>query len=388
MASTPALVVLADGNFFTGTAFGARGRTFGEVVFNTSMTGYQEILTDPSYSGQLVTMTSPHIGNYGVNELDVESTKVQAAGLIVREASRSASNYRATGTLQDYLTEQGVSAISGVDTRALTRRIRDAGAIMGAIVHDAVPADVPEIVAAIQAQPDYGSRDFVSAASVKVPSRVVLEPTGDAYCPTRVQLVADMQWPAEDAAKPLVVVVDYGVKFSILRRLADEGVRVLLVPHDMSSADVLGLAPEGILLSNGPGDPGAMDGAVERVKALIGHGPLFGICLGHQLLSRALGGETFKLPFGHRGPNQPVMEAATGKVQITSQNHGYAVKFATPPEDLVVTYKNLNDGTVEGIEIPSIQAFSVQHHPEAGPGPRDALPMFRQFGDAIRAKSA
>lgn len=381
--SEPALVVLADGTWFSGKSFGATGRSVGEVVFNTSMSGYQEILTDPSYRGQLVTMTAPHIGNYGVNGVDVESDRVQVAGLIVREASRNASNYRATGTLQDYLQDAGVPGITGVDTRALTRRIRDAGAIMGAVVHGALPEDAPAIAAELASGPQYGDLDYVSLVSTREPQRVVLRETGDRYVPHTVSLVPDTgEWPNQ---APLVVVIDYGVKYSILRYLADRGFRVLLVPHDTSAEAILARSPAGVMLSNGPGDPGSMDGAVGRVDALLGKIPMFGICLGHQLLSRAIGGETFKLKFGHRGPNQPVLEQATGKVQITAQNHGYAVTLDDPKVPVTVSYKNLNDGTIEGIEVPSLRAFSAQHHPEAAPGPHDASGLFDRFWEMVEA---
>ena len=348
------------------------------------MSGYQEILTDPSYRGQLVTMTSPHIGNYGVNELDVESDRVQVSGFIVRQVSGIASNYRATGTLQEYLTDAGVPGITGVDTRALTLRIRDAGAVMGALVHDATPADVPAIVEQIAASPDYGSIDFVSVVSTRTRKRVTLRPTGDRYRPQAVEFCDDTgAWADSDA--PLIVVIDYGVKHSILRHLATRGFRVLVVPHDTGSAEILALQPDGVMLSNGPGDPGSMDAAVANVRSLLGEQPIFGICLGHQLLSRAVGGETFKLKFGHRGPNQPVREEASGRVQITAQNHGYAVTLDEVSVPVTITYKNLNDGTVEGIEIPSLQAFSAQHHPEAAPGPHDASELFDRFWRSIEA---
>ncbi|MFT6398879.1 MAG: carbamoyl-phosphate synthase small subunit [Bradymonadia bacterium] len=381
--SEPALIVLADGTWFSGKAFGAPTRSVGEVVFNTSMSGYQEILTDPSYRGQLVTMTSPHIGNYGVNELDVESDRIQVAGLIVREASRIASSYRATSTLHEYLQDAGVPAVTGVDTRALTRRIRDAGAVMGALVHGAVPDDAPSIAAELASGPQYGDLDYVSLVSTAQPQRVVLRETGDRYAPHVVTLVPDSgDWGSN---APLVVVIDYGVKYSILRHLADRGFRVLLVPHDTSVEAIMARAPAGVMLSNGPGDPGSMDGAVARVDSLLGKVPVFGICLGHQLLSRAIGGETFKLKFGHRGPNQPVLEQATGRVQITAQNHGYAVTLDNPRVPVSISYKNLNDGTIEGIEVPSLRAFSAQHHPEAAPGPHDAAGLFDRFWEMVEA---
>ncbi len=380
-----ALLVLSDGSFYEGEAFGAGGESIGEVVFNTSMSGYQEIVTDPSYRGQLVTMTMPHIGNYGVNELDAESIGVQVAGLIVREASTRASNWRATGTLHEYLVEHGTVAITGVDTRALTRRIRDAGVVMGAIAHGAGPEDVDDIVARIHAAPGYGEIDYVAACSVPEPRRVMLSPSGDRYVPHRVRLAPTTEaWPDEQGDWPAVTVVDFGVKLSILRRLAASGLRVTVVPHDSTADQVMATSPDGVLLSNGPGDPGTMDEAVARIRDLLGRRPVFGICLGHQLLGRAIGGRTFKLPFGHRGPNQPVMDVDAQRVQITSQNHGYALELDDVSHEVRVTHVNLNDRTIEGISIPALKAWSVQHHPEAGPGPHDAVGMF----DAFRASLA
>lgn len=382
-----ALVVLADGTFFEGESFGHPELAIGEVVFNTSMSGYQEILTDPSYRGQLVTMTAPHIGNYGVNELDRESEHVQVAGLIVRDASRHASNYRATDTLDGYLRAHQKIGITGIDTRALTLRIRDAGAVMGAIAPDASAADVPAIVEAIRRAPGYEELDYVALCSTPVPVRIRIEPTGDRYQPwTVLRMPIDTAWTAEELARPLVAVVDYGIKNSILRSLVASGLRVELLPHDTAPSEILNRGAAGIMLSNGPGDPGRMDAAVARIHEVLGQLPLFGICLGHQLLARAVGGETFKLVFGHRGPNQPVRDEKTGRVQITAQNHGYAVRMEGMRVPGHVTHTNLNDGTVEGIELPSLRAFSVQHHPEAGPGPHDALPMFQTFREAVVAE--
>ncbi len=379
----PALLVLADGTHFEGEALGYEGESIGEVVFNTSMSGYQEILTDPSYSGQLVTMTSVHIGNYGVNPWDVESDGVRAGGLIVREASRRAANFRATATLQEYLFDSRTVAISGVDTRAVTRRIRNEGAVMGAIVHDATAADVDDIVARIKAAPDYGSLNFVERCSVKEARRVVLKETGDAIRPEVVEFVGTTTpWP-ERQSGPDVAVMDYGVKYSILRLLVERGLRVTVYPHNTTAEQLLGTSPDGIMLSNGPGDPARLDDEVNEIRKMLGQKPVFGICLGHQLLGRALGGETFKLKFGHRGPNQPVLDVDTTRVQITAQNHGYAVRFGADAEGIEITHTNLNDGTVEGLRATSHRAFSVQHHPEAGPGPRDALLMFDQFHDEI-----
>ncbi len=384
----PAMVVLADGAFFEGRAYGAEGETIGEVVFNTSMSGYQEILTDPSYSGQIVTMTAPHIGNYGCNENDVESSGVQVAGLVVREAARRHSNWRATMGLEEYLAAAGTVAITEVDTRALTRHIRDRGAVMGAIVHGAVAADVPAIVERIRSAPPYEARDYVAECSVAAPRRVVLDATGDAFVPTRVRLVDESTpWPADLADAPEVVVIDYGVKYSILRNLVQRGARVTLVPWNTSPEAIRARNPAGVLLSNGPGDPGRMDASVAQVRALLGHIPIFGICLGHQLLGRAVGADTFKLKFGHRGPNQPVRDEQTGRIQITSQNHGYAVRFAADAPE-AVAFVNLNDHTVEGLRLPALRAFSVQHHPEAGPGPHDAAPVFDEFRAAVAAAAS
>ncbi|MFT4703018.1 MAG: carbamoyl-phosphate synthase small subunit [Bradymonadia bacterium] len=379
-----AVVVLSDGATFEGEPLGAEGVSLGEVVFNTSMTGYQEILTDPSYRGQIITMTPAHVGNYGCNPLDVESAGVQVAGFIVRSASRVASNFRATHTLHEYLCDAGVVGITGVDTRALTKHIRERGAVMGCVASGAEADDVDALKARIAAAPAYGERDPIAEVSVPEPKRVFLDATTDPYVKTSVRFGrATDAWPSEQSEWPHVAVIDFGVKFSILRCLAETGVRVTVLPHTTTAADVDSGGFDGVLVSNGPGDPGRMDAAVERVRGMLNARPIFGICLGHQLVCRALGAETFKLKFGHRGPNQPVKDQASGRVEITAQNHGYAVRPEGLPKGAIVTHVNLNDGTIEGIDAPDMRVFSVQHHPEAGPGPNDAVHMFTRFRERL-----
>ena len=383
-----ALLVLEDGTVFAGEAFGAQGRQIAEVVFNTSMSGYQEILTDPSYRGQLVTLTSVHVGNYGTNALDVESARVQASGLIVRSASSTASNFRSTRSLDAYLKEEGCVAITGVDTRALTRHIRDRGMMMGVIAHGAREEDVPRLLEEVRAAPRYEEGDYVSACSVTAARRALVSPSGDAFQPFALRLAAlDEPWEPSQAGLVDIAVLDFGVKYSILRHLHRVGFRSTLLPHDATLEQIQALGARGVLLSNGPGDPGRMDGAVDAIRGMLGALPIFGICLGHQLLSRALGGETFKLTFGHRGPNQPVWSQDRGRVEITSQNHSFAVSFpeAVLEQGVEVTHRNLNDGTIEGVRVPSLRAFSVQHHPEAGPGPHDATLMFEAFYELVRS---
>ena len=375
-----ALIVLANGSFFTGTPFGASGETIGEVVFNTSMSGYQEILTDPSYRGQLVTMTTSHVGNYGINPWDMESDRAQVAGFILREAARRASNYRATKTLHEFLVEQEIVGITGVDTRALTQMIRDAGAMMGAIVHNATEKDVPAIVERIHKAIPYEKHNYVAQASVSRPTRVVLQATKDTYQPYVVKRVSQQTaWSHKSKNFPHVVVIDYGVKNSILRYLIKQDLRVTLLPHNATSEQIFALDPDGILLSNGPGDPATLPNEIHNIKQILGKKPLFGICLGHQLLAQAVGGKTFKLKFGHRGPNQPVLDQNTGRVQITAQNHGYAVHPSFFDENISISHINLNDQTVEGLRIENKKAMSTQHHPEGAPGPHDAIEMFSEF---------
>ncbi len=393
MAEEPALLVLEDGTFFEGRAQGASDASVGEVVFNTSMSGYQEILTDPSYAGQLVTLTMPHVGNYGVNSEDLESSKIQAAGLIVRGMSETPSNYRAEASLPKWLAEQGVAAISEIDTRAVTRRVRDEGVMKGVIAPEATAADVDEWLAHLREQPDYDARDFVSGVVVDEPKSVEihdLDEPGDRVdgdpAQGRVEFGKPVYEP-EDDFRPHVMVVDYGVKFSILRHLHGQGFRLTLVPPEVDAETVARLAPDGALLSNGPGDPARLDDRLEVVERLASTYPTFGICMGHQLLSRALGAETFKLPFGHRGPNQPVQDLSTGHVAMTSQNHGYAVDADSMPDEVEITHLNLNDETVEGFRHRDLPIFGVQYHPEAGPGPHDAIDFFEAFAETVREVS-
>lgn len=366
-----AILVLEDGRVFEGRGFGADVNTSAELVFNTSMSGYQEILTDPSYAGQLVTLTTAQVGNYGVNPQDMESEKIHALGLVIRALSTRTSNWRASQTLEQWLTEHQVPAICDVDTRALTRHIRDLGVMRAMIVRRAHDSDVSDVVETLKSSGDYGAVDFVAQVQVRQPHHVVLDAAGEA------QLMPGAH--AEGGASPHIVVMDFGTKRSILRHLAARGLAVTLVPGDLSAQEVMALKPDGVLLSNGPGDPAQMDRVLEPVRALIELKPVFGICLGHQLLARALGASTFKLRFGHRGPNQPVKSLDQGVVAMTSQNHGYAVDADSMPEQAQVTHINLNDGTVAGFRHRDLPVFAVQYHPEAGPGPHDAEPFFDEF---------
>ncbi len=363
-ASCKAVIALEDGRVFSGRSFGAPGTRCGEVVFNTSMTGYQEILTDPSYSNQIITMTYPLIGNYGVNPEDVESERIQAEGLIVKECCRVPSNWRSTMSLPDYLKSQGIIGIEGVDTRALTLHIRTAGAMKAAISTDGHCPD--ELVAMARAWPGLVGRDIVEGVTCCEAYR---------WESTVADCRAEVPSPSFH-----VVAYDFGAKRGILRLLAASGCRVTVVPAYTPASEALALKPDGILLSNGPGDPAALTRIIPEVGALIGKVPIFGICLGHQLLGLALGGSTFKLKFGHRGANQPVRELATGRVDITSQNHGFCVDIASMPKDEVeLTHINLDDGTLEGFRHRKFPLFAVQYHPEASPGPHDASHLFERF---------
>jgi carbamoyl-phosphate synthase small subunit len=377
--SHPAKLALEDGSVYTGESFGASREVDGEVCFNTSMTGYQEILTDPSYRGQIVTMTYPLIGNYGVNEEDLESARPHLAGFVVRENSRVHSNFRASGALQDYLRQWEIPAIEGIDTRALVRRIRMHGALKGVL--STTDLDDESLVAKAQASPGLVGRDLVREVMPTQPVEWT-EPLSrwatPADSPTH-----NPQSAAED--RPHVVALDYGMKWNIPRHLFSARFRVTVVPGSATADEVLALHPDGIFLSNGPGDPEPLTYAITTIRDLLGQRPIFGICLGHQLLSLACGARTFKLKFGHRGANQPVQDLATGAVEITSQNHGFAVDESDLPPALEVTHRNLNDGTIEGVRHRELPAFSVQYHPEASAGPHDSTHLFACFSDMISA---
>lgn len=374
-----AILVLEDGKTFEGISVGHESVAYGEVVFNTSMTGYQEILTDPSYAGQLVTLTYPHIGNYGVSAADMESMKIQAGGLIVREMSDRPSNHRSEVSLPEWLAKNEVPAIAEIDTRALTRHIRDKGVMMGALVPGATVDDADDWLAELKNVPDYGSRDFVAEVRSQKPTRVVYREHEHG---STIEFDGELGKRGEG---PHVVVLDFGVKHSILRHLCERGFDVTLVPSDADLSAIEALEPDGILISNGPGDPARLDDVLDSIRGSVERVPTFGICLGHQLLARAFGGETFKLPFGHRGPNQPVQHLKTGRIEMTSQNHGYAVDVAKLTDILEVTHINLNDETVEGFRHRELPVFAVQYHPEAGPGPNDAVNFFDDFMDAVSA---
>ncbi|HEX3035585.1 MAG TPA: glutamine-hydrolyzing carbamoyl-phosphate synthase small subunit [Thermodesulfobacteriota bacterium] len=363
-----ALLVLEDGTIFQGSGFGADGEVYGEVVFNTAITGYQEILTDPSYNGQIVVMTYPEIGNYGINPEDVESKRPFVRGFVVKEYWQSPSNWRSQESLGDYLSRYGITGIEGIDTRELTKRIRTQGAQRGVISTDDL--DPESLLSKVRQSPQIVGADLVTEVSCN-----------EFY---RWQNGSGFWKPAYDSKGDMgrdfrVIVYDFGVKQNILRRLVDTGCEVLVAPSQTPPHEVLSLNPDGIVLSNGPGDPAAVSYAIETVRTLIGKKPIFGICLGNQILGLALGGKTYKLKFGHRGANQPVKDLSTGKVSITSQNHGFAVDPDSLGSNVDITHINLNDSTVEGLRHKEYPIFSVQYHPEASPGPHDSSSLFHDF---------
>lgn len=371
----PAKLALEDGTVFTGIAFGAIGEVDGEVVFNTSMTGYQEILTDPSYRGQIVTMTYTQIGNYGVNEEDRENDAPHLAGFIVRENSRTASNFRAEGQLQDYLRRHNVVGLAEIDTRALVRRIRQQGAMKGVI--SSIDLDDASLIEKAQASPGLVGRDLVREV---VPATVR---TWEQGLSSWSRLSDDDSGAPRSDRGPHVVALDFGMKWNIARYLFDHDCRVTILPGTATVDEVLARHPDGVFLSNGPGDPEPIQYAIDTIAGLLGKVPLFGICLGHQLLALACGARTFKLKFGHRGANQPVLNLAQGTVEITAQNHGFAVEESSLPDDLIVTHRHLNDNTIAGLRHRRYPAFSVQYHPEASAGPHDSRYLFRQFREMM-----
>lgn len=368
-----AVLALEDGTWYRGVSAGAPGDTGGEVVFNTSMTGYQEVLTDPSYAGQIVTMTAPQIGNYGVASTDSESEAPRVAGFVMRDPSPVSSNWRAQGTLRDYLTRHGIVAIGDIDTRALTRKLRSAGVMRGVIATGSVEPEA--LVERARALPLMEGTDLVQTVTCAEPYD---------FTTTLADAVTEASFgvpPLQQASRPLrVAAYDYGIKLNILRRLTAHGCQVRVFPATTPASEVLAWQPDGVFLSNGPGDPAAVTYAIDNIKMLVATGiPMFGICLGHQLIGLAMGAETFKLKFGHRGANHPVKQIDNGAIEITSQNHGFAVNPDTLPATARVTHLNLYDGTIEGLRHVDKPVYSVQYHPEASPGPHDADYLFTQF---------
>lgn len=371
-----ALMALEDGQTFKCQSFTGPGEAFGEVVFNTGMTGYQEVLTDPSYRGQMVTMTYPLVGNYGVNPDDIESDQIQVSAFLLREYQPFHSNYRAEKSLADYLNASGILGVDHFDTRALTRHIRLQGAMRAVISTEDLNPE--SLLARVKKHPTMNGQDLAKVVSTKTPYQwyqnqpVMIPQTLDASV-----------W--KDRSQPCVVVLDFGIKYNILRSLANHGCHIVVVPASTSSADIQNMAPDGIFLSNGPGDPSPVKYAIQTIRDVLDYRPIFGICLGHQLLALALGAETYKLKFGHRGINQPVRHFATNRIEITSQNHGFAVTQESLHDcKLEETHINLNDNTVEGFKHPKLPLFAVQYHPEASPGPHDSRYLFKQFIDLMK----
>ncbi|MBW3635172.1 MAG: glutamine-hydrolyzing carbamoyl-phosphate synthase small subunit [Armatimonadetes bacterium] len=366
-----ARLILIDGTVYEGNSVGFAGTSSGEVVFNTSMTGYQEILTDPSYAGQLVALTYPLIGNYGVSARDVESSGPKVAGFIVREMSETPSNYASQGSGDDYLTENQIVGIQGIDVRALVLKLRDAGVMLGMIT---TQHDAPTGLQILKNLPEYDAGTYAREVSTQT-AYFWADNARSETIPPR-------------SAKPRVVVLDYGTKYNILRELLERGLEVVVLPCGATKDEIAAHKPDGIMLANGPGDPRSLEAEVEVIRQLMSENPkqpMFGICLGHQLLGRALGGETYKLKFGHRGANHPVKDLTTGKVHITSQNHGYALQADSLPQGVEVTHVNLNDNTVEGLRHLERPVFSVQYHPEASPGPKDNAYLFDRFAELVKA---
>ena len=361
---TDGLLVLSNGLYFRGRLLGTPLEATGEVIFNTSLTGYQEILSDPSYAGQIVTMTYPQIGNYGVNPEDMESGTVHATALVIRELSPVASNWRSTQTLDGWLGEQRIPILAGVDTRALARTLRETGECSGLIV----PANLQHTL------------DMLREEALALPSMV------GQNLARRVSTRELYAWPTEGEVRFRIVAYDFGIKHNILRLMAQQGMHITVVPWNTPVSEVLDIQPDGVFLSNGPGDPAAVTEAIEAVSQLLGQVPIFGICLGHQILSLALGCLTYKLKCGHHGVNHPVMDYATKKIEITSHNHGFSVDETSLPHDVRVTHRNLNDQTVEGLESLAHPAYSVQYHPEAAPGPHDAQYLFNRFVTLMQAQ--
>ena len=357
--SNSTILLLADGRIFEGRSFGYQGETVGEVCFNTGMTGYQEILTDPSYCKQIVTMTSPHIGNYGINEEDIESENIQVAGFVIKEETITPSNWRSTQSLGEYLKKNKIVGIKEIDTRSLTRHIRDKGAMNGIISSNDL--DIQSLDKKLKKFPDMNGLDLAKDVTTQ----------------------KKYKWPGKGRYK--VAVIDFGIKKNILRLLSDVGCELTVFPASIKAEDILSFEPDGVFLSNGPGDPLAVTYGIETVKKLLGKVPLFGICLGHQILALALGASTFKLKFGHRGINHPVRNNEKNTVEITSQNHGFAVDLDSLPPNVISTHINLNDNTSGGIRCTDIPAFSVQYHPESSPGPHDSRYLFNQFIEMMNA---